>query len=165
MKGRVILVFSAALLLAGCGGGSHMSNLRRFVATTDANARPYVPPVPVVKTPKPVAFDMRHRPDPFEPFAMRNPGPGPNPNHNVPKGPLQHYPLADLTMVGTLRSGNALWAIVTTPDGATHKVTVGTYMGQHYGRVVRITQTSIHLVETVAGPSGWVQQAVKLEIK
>ncbi|MDA8390764.1 MAG: pilus assembly protein PilP [Gammaproteobacteria bacterium] len=164
MNGRALISLSIGLLLAGCSS-AHTGNLQQFVATADANARPVIQPVPVIKTPKPVAFSMQNRPDPFEPFAMRNPGPGPNPDHNLPKGPLQHYPLADLTMVGTLRAGNGLWAIVTTPDGATHQVTVGTYMGEHYGRVVRITPNSIHLVETVAGPTGWVQQAVKLGIK
>ncbi len=164
MNGRALASLSICLLLAGCSG-SGMGHLHQFVETADANVRPVIKPVPAVTTPKPVAFAMHNLPDPFEPFSMRNPGPGPNPDHNLPKGPLQRYPLGDLTMVGTLRAGNVLWAVVTTPDGATHRVTVGTYMGEHYGHVVRITPNSIHLVETVAGPTGWVEQPVKLEIK
>ncbi len=142
-----------------------MTRLQQFVATADAGYRPPVKPVPKIPAPQIVTFNMHHFMDPFEPFAMRMPGRGPNPDSHLPKGPLQHYPLDALRMVGTLSIGHQLWALVTTPDRSIRRVTVGTYMGEHYGKIVRITPHKIHLVETVAGPTGWVKQPVTLDIK
>ncbi|MHB8254641.1 MAG: pilus assembly protein PilP [Acidiferrobacter sp.] len=142
-----------------------MASLQHFVATADAGYHPPVKPVPKIPPPEIVAFNMHHFIDPFEPFTMRLPMRGPNPNLHIPKGPLQHYPLDALTMVGTLSSGRHLWALVMTPDSSTHRVEVGTYIGEHYGRIVRITPQKIYVVETVAGPTGWVKQPVTLEIK
>ena len=162
MRRQIMMV--ACALLAGCSGGG-MTHLQQFVATADAGYRPPVKPVPKIPAPKIVAFDMHHLVDPFEPFSMRLPGPGSNPNRLIPKGPLQRFPLDAITMVGTLSAGPRLWALVKTPDHATHRVQVGTYMGEHYGRIVRITPRKIHLVETVAGPTGWVKHPVTLAIK
>jgi type IV pilus assembly protein PilP len=142
-----------------------MARLQQFVATADTGYHPPVKPVPKIPAPHIVAFDMHHHVDPFEPFSMRLPGRGPNPDRNLPKGPLQHFPLDALTMVGTLSAGPNLWALVRTPDHSTHRVQVGDYMGEHYGKVVRITAHKIRLVETVAGPTGWVKQPVTLVIK
>lgn len=164
MNTRVVLLAAACLALAGCSGG-HMQNLRQFVASADAGFRPPVKPVPNIAAPRIVAFNMHHFIDPFEPFAMRLPRRGPNPYRNVPRGPLQRYALSELKMVGTLRAGPRLWAIVVTPTGSTHRVAVGMYMGKHYGKVVGITASKIHLVETVAGPTGWVKEPVTLGIE
>ncbi|MHB1565814.1 MAG: pilus assembly protein PilP [Acidiferrobacter sp.] len=164
MNARTVMAAALCLALAGCSGG-HMQHLRQFVAHADAGFKPPVKPVPNIAPPKIVAFSMHHFIDPFEPFAMRLPGHGPNPYRNVPKGPLQRYALAELKMVGTLRAGPAFWAIVATPTGSTHRVTVGMYMGRHYGKVVAITASKIRLVETVAGPAGWVKEPVTLGIE
>ncbi|HUW98007.1 MAG TPA: pilus assembly protein PilP [Acidiferrobacter sp.] len=159
------MTVAVCVFLGGCSGGGSMESLHRFVATADAGYRPRVKPVPKISLPHIVAFDMQHFADPFEPFSMRLPARGPNPNQNRPKGPLQQYPLDVFTMVGTFSSGPNLWAIVSTPDGAVHRVRVGTYMGEHFGRVVRITAKNIRVMQTVAGPSGWVKQPVMIEIK
>lgn len=165
MSTRTLVMAAACALLAGCSGGGNMADLQRFVATADSGYRPPVKPVPKISQPRIVAFNMHHSVDPFEPFAMRLPGRGPNPDRGLPKGPLQRYPLDALSMVGTLSAGRQLWALVTDPHDATHRVHVGMYMGEHYGKVVRITPSKIYVVETVAGPTGWVKQPVTLEIK
>ncbi|AWP24694.1 MAG: pilus assembly protein PilP [Gammaproteobacteria bacterium] len=165
MMMRLSFMAVACALLAGCSGGGGMARLQQFVATADTGYHPPVKPVPKIPAPHIVAFNMRHHIDPFEPFAMRLPGRGPNPDRHLPKGPLQHFPLDALTMVGTLSAGPKLWALVRTPDHSTHRVQVGNYMGEHYGKVVRITAHKIRLVETVAGPTGWVKQPVTLAIK
>ena len=165
MTMRRYMMAAACALLAGCSGGGGMTRLQQFVATADAGYRAPVKPVPKIPAPRIVAFDMHHHVDPFEPFAMRLPGRGPNPDRHLPRGPLQHFPLDALTMVGTLSAGHKLWALVRTPDHSTRRVQVGSYMGEHYGKVVRITSRKILIVETVAGPTGWVKQPVTLEIK
>ncbi len=164
MTMRTSIMIVVCALLAGCSGGG-MTRLQRFVATADAGYRPPVLPVPKMPAPHIVAFNMHHYIDPFEPFSMRLPGRGPNPDLGLPKGPLQRFPLDALTMVGTLAAGPALWGLVRTPNHSIYRVHVGSYMGEHYGKVVRITAHKIHIVETVAGPTGWVKQPVSLAIK
>lgn len=165
MSTRLVTTWVLCMLLAGCSGGGGMTSLQHFVATADAGYHPPVKPVPKVAAPHAVAFNMHHLVDPFEPFSMRLSARGPNPNLHIPKGPLQHYPLDALRVVGTLSAGHKLWALITTPDGATHRAQVGTGVGEHYGTIVRITSKKIYIVETVAGPTGWVKQPVTLEIK
>lgn len=157
---------AVCVFLGGCSSGDGgMAGVQHFVATADANYRPPIKPVPKIPAPRVVAFNMHHFIDPFEPFAMRMGARGPNPNFRKPLGPLQHYPLDALAMEGTLSAGPHLWALLRTPDGATHRVHVGAYIGEHYGKIVRITPKKIYLLETVAGPTGWVKQPVTIEIK
>ncbi len=165
MNTRLLTTLAMCALLGGCSGTGSMANLQQFVATADAGYRPPVKPVPKIAAPHVVAFDMHHFIDPFEPFSMRLARRGPNPNLHVPKGPLQRYPLDALRVVGTLSTGHKLWALITTPHGATHRAQVGTDVGEHYGTIVRITPKKIYIVETVAGPTGWVKQPATLEIK
>jgi len=165
MRTRALMMMAACLFLAGCSGGGDMASLQQFVATADAGYHPPVKPMPKIPPPKIVAFNMHHFMDPFEPFSMRLPTGGPYPGQNMPKGPLQHYPLDALAMVGTLSSGPKLWVLITTPNGATYRAHVGSYIGEHYGRIVRITSKKVFVVETVAGPIGWVKQPVTIEIK
>ena len=165
MSARALMIVAVCVFLAGCSNDNSMASLQHFVATADAGYHPPVKPMPKIPAPRIVAFDMHHFTDPFEPFSMRLSARGPNPNLHKPKGPLQNFPLDALTMEGTLSSGRHLWALVRTPDGTTHRVQVGMYIGEHYGKIVRITPKRIHVVETVAGPIGWVKQPVTLEIK
>lgn len=165
MTRRLLITLALCGLVGGCSGTGSMAHLQQFVATADAGYRPPVKPVPKIVAPHIVAFNMHHFIDPFEPFSMRLSARGPNPNLHVPKGPLQHYPLDALRVVGTLSAGHKLWALITTPDGSTHRAHVGTDVGEHYGTIVRITRKKIYIVETVAGPTGWVKQPATLEIK
>jgi len=165
MMTRAFIIVGMCALLAGCSGGGDMAKLQQFVATADAGYIPPVKPIPKVPAPSIVAFNMHNFLDPFEPFAMRLPGRGPNPDSRLPTGPLQKFPLDALTMVGTMSMGHKLWALITDPHHATHRVEVGTYLGEHFGKIVRISPNKVYIVETVAGPTGWVKQPVTLEIK
>ncbi len=165
MNARLVTIGVLCTLLAGCSGGGGMASLHQFVATADASYHPPVKPVPKIVAPRVVAFNMHHLIDPFEPFSMRLSVRGPDLNLHIPKGPLQNYPLDALRVVGTLSAGHKLWALITTPGGATHRAEVGTGVGEHYGTVTRITSKKVYIVETVAGPTGWVKQPVTLEIK
>jgi len=144
MNARLLTIGVLCALLAGCSGGGSMASLQQFVATADAGYHPPVKPVPKIVAPRVVAFDMHHLIDPFEPFSMRLSRAVLIRNLHIPKGPLQNYPLDALRAVGTLSAGHKLWALITTPGGATHRAQVGTGVGEHYGTVTRITRKDLY---------------------
>jgi len=64
-------------------------------------------------------------------------------------------------MVGTLQrtEEGTLYALIRDNEGGIHRVTVGDYMGQNYGRVESVTETRIQLREIVGdGDEGWVRR-------
>lgn len=78
------------------------------------------------------------------------------PDLNRPKELLENYSLSQLKFVGTIGSGNALSALVEA-EGQVYTVKLGNYLGQNYGRVVKITSDEITLRETIEDTQkGWV---------
>ena len=61
--------------------------------------------------------------------------------------PLQRVAVTDLKLEGIIIMGRQVVAQVITPDGKAHKVTVGTPMGRHGGKVRRITSDSVIVEE------------------
>ena len=82
---------------------------------------------------------------------------------NRRREPLEAYDLQAMAMMGTLlRQGRAV-ALVSV-DRMLYQVTVGDYMGQNNGRVVKIEEGKIELREVVQDASGqWVERAASLQ--
>lgn len=81
------------------------------------------------------------------------------PNQHRPRQPLESFPLSDLGWVGALSQGADRRALVRDGDGQVHQVRVGDYLGSHHGRIQRIGDAAIELVEVVPdGGGGWVQR-------
>jgi Tfp pilus assembly protein PilP len=62
-------------------------------------------------------------------------------------GPLQGIPIADMRVESIIVSSKRSVAHVITPDGKAHIVTVGTPMGRHKGKVVRMNSDEIIVEE------------------
>jgi len=78
---------------------------------------------------------------------------------------LEAFSLDSLRMVGTLTDHEGLWGLVRTKDGTIHSVRVGNYMGQNYGRIVRILEDRIELMEIVPDkPGTWREQQATLAL-
>ena len=61
--------------------------------------------------------------------------------------PLQKVPVTDLRLEGIILMGKKALAHVIAPDGKAHIVTLGTPMGRHKGKVVRITRDAVVVEE------------------
>ena len=61
--------------------------------------------------------------------------------------PLQRIPVADMVLQSVIISSRKSVAHVITPDGKAHIVTVGTLMGRHKGKVVKINSDEIIVEE------------------
>jgi type IV pilus assembly protein PilP len=79
------------------------------------------------------------------------------PNPDRPRQYLERFPLDSLKLVGTLRLGKDVYALVQDPHGIVHRVTYGNYLGQNDGKIVAIHPNGLVLREILAnGTGGWV---------
>jgi len=81
------------------------------------------------------------------------------------KEPLEAYPLDAIKMVGSLNKEGLPTALISV-DKLLYQVRVGNHLGQNYGKIMAITETTIELREIVQDPSGdWVERMAKLELQ
>lgn len=163
-----ITALSLALGLAGCVRDT--SDLEQYL--TEIKARPSAPiePIPELKP-----FDSFSYPDvvqrnPFAPLAFASPQEAPvdtgiNPDRTRPRELLEEFALDSLRMMGTLRQQDNLWALIRDPSGTIHRVQMGNYLGQNYGRIVDIDEQQIRLVEIIANSTGgWIERNAALAL-
>lgn len=157
------LVFMAVCLALGASACSDKDDaLRTYIDNT--KARPGNPPgaLPSPVAPPKFEYVAGDRRSPFVPdrqLAARSAQDsvlGPDPNR--PKEHLESEPLDSLRMRGTLNSQ----ALVQSQDGRVHRVSVGNYLGQNYGRIVSITESEIRLLEIVPGGGGYVERPASI---
>ena len=151
-KPRILLAALACLTLVACGGEQH-SDLRQFVRDSDNMPRGRIPPLPEVKPYEAfeyAAFDLL---DPFVPRKIepaRSAKADPRlPDPNRRKGPLEAFPLENLKMVGSLSQKKEFFALIKTPDNNLYRVKMGDFMGQNFGRVIDITESTVKLKELI----------------
>jgi type IV pilus assembly protein PilP len=163
---RFSIVF-VALLLTACGGGE-FSDLKEFVEQSGQGLRGHVEPLPQVKAYEPMSYNAFDLPDPFKPRKIepeRTASGGPSPDYNRRKEPLEAYPLESLKMVGTLERGKQRWALIKTPDGNLYRVRDKNYMGQNFGVIAMITDSSITLKELIQDTTGsWSERTSNLQL-
>jgi type IV pilus assembly protein PilP len=165
-----VLLIGVMILLNGCGGGDH--DLHEIIDEVRQRPGKPIEPVPDYKPIKKFAYPIQpNRRNPFysrtamlEQSNKKKKNVG-APDMKRPKQPLEAFPLDGLTMVGILKQGGTIWGLVVSPNGVVHKVTVGTYMGKHYGRVTRVSDNFIRLTETVLDDGKWKKKKVKMELE
>jgi Tfp pilus assembly protein PilP len=93
-----------------------------------------------------------------------------------PRDPLESYPLERLQYVGQIASGAEIEALVQVlphlaakkevPMASVHRVRVGAYLGQDFGRVQSVASERLVLQELVLTPTGeWQPREVNLPLK
>jgi type IV pilus assembly protein PilP len=84
---------------------------------------------------------------------------------NRRKEPLEAFPLDSMTMVGSLNKKGALYALLKV-DGLLYQVKTGEYLGQNYGKIMKITETEITLREIVQDAAGeWIERPTTLQLQ
>jgi type IV pilus assembly protein PilP len=156
------------LLVAGCGGGE-FADLKEFVDNSGKDMRGRVEPLPQVVVYDPMSYEAFDLPDPFHPRKIEPEktivGGGPAPDLTRRKEALEAYPLESLKMVGTLERGRQRWALIKTPDNNLYRVHNGNYVGQNFGVVAMITETSITLKELIQDTNGsWSERTSTLQL-
>jgi type IV pilus assembly protein PilP len=81
------------------------------------------------------------------------------------KEPLESFPLDAVVMVGSLIKVNQPVALIRV-DNLLYQVKLGNYLGQNFGRVNMVSETSIVLREIVQDAAGeWVERAATLQLQ
>jgi type IV pilus assembly protein PilP len=157
---NALRTLGAALLCAGlvaCGGEPY-GDLRQFVKDSENLPHGQIPPLPEVKPYEPFTYTAFDTIDPFKARKIEPPKGSGNggiaPDLNRRREPLESFPLESLRMVGTLEQKKEIYALVKTPDTSIFRVKPGNYMGQNFGRVVAITESTVQLKEILQGSGG-----------
>ena len=78
---------------------------------------------------------------------------------------LENYPLDAMTMVGSLLKQGRPIALIKV-DNQLYQASVGQYLGQNYGRILRVGETEILLREVVRDAAGnWVERPATLQLQ
>ena len=169
MRAKFIVMLGCLALAAGCGE-RHLDEVKQFVKESDKLPGGRIPAVPEVKPYEPFTYDAFNLTDPFKPRKIEPPKTvvgkgGIQPDFNRRKEALETYPLENLKMVGTLQQKKIMHALVKSPDNNLFRVRAGNYLGQNFGRVTAITETTIMLKEIVQDSSGsWEEKEQALQL-
>lgn len=173
---KIIPVVPALSLLlvgmAGCGGDD-VSDLSKYIQEVKARPKAAIEPLPEIKVVESFIFKPDGLRDPFRPIERKDDDTsvdvsgvnGIKPDTERRKEELEAYPLDTLRMVGTLRNEKGYWGLVRARDGTIHRVQVGHHIGQNYGKILRILDDKIELMEIVPDkPGTWREQQSSLAL-
>lgn len=165
-----LALLGLSLMLVGCGEPDLVELDRKLEGLRVDPSGVELAPVPELPQYEVVSYHQADQRSPFQarlsaPETMPEGSADLAPDRDRPRGPLEAYPLEQLTLVGTLRVGNRPSALVRDPDGEVHRLTSGDYLGTDYGRIVSITGRSVQLVEVVNnGRGGWTERTRQLTL-
>lgn len=155
---------SVLLLLSGCGDASN-DDLQSWMQEVQNRPKGRIEPLPPFEQVPPFAYQASAMRSPFEPPVVvrrveRRNGPQVRPDSNRVKQFLEQFTIGQLAMVGTLEQGPTRFALVRDAEGGVHRVQQGDYMGSDHGKVQRVDEAGIELIEIVPdGTGGWVERA------
>lgn len=168
---KVLLPLLVGVIMTGCSQGSSYNDLDEFMREARNAPRGSVEPLPQFQAYEAFRYSAADQRSPFEPpqevqLSMeeeKGPKSDIKPDENRPKEPLERFEIGELKMVGTLkRSGEGkgeLYALIADGSGGVHRVRQGNYMGESHGRIRRITETRIELIEIISdGRGGWIER-------
>ncbi|MEO8156154.1 MAG: pilus assembly protein PilP [Betaproteobacteria bacterium] len=170
MMRALLTIALAALLVSGCGG-EQFSDLKQFVKDSGEGLRGRVEPIPEVRQFEPFAYNAFDLPDPFKPRksvadTRNGAGGGPRPDLNRRKEALEAFPLESLQMVGTLEQKQVRFALIKTPDNNLYRIKSGNYLGQNFGVVTSISESTVTLKEVIQDSSSgaWTERTSSLQL-
>lgn len=165
-----LAVIACAALLAGCG--AELDELRGWMEQQKREVKPNVSPLS-----PPRKFD----PQPYvgvdgvEPFSNQKLAVALKRDERAPssllaselnrrKEPLESYPLDSMSMVGSMNRLGRPYALLKV-DGLLYQVKPGDYIGQNYGRILKIGEGEIVLREVVQDAAGeWIERNSTLQL-
>ena len=172
---RASLIVSCVFLMWGCGSSGE-DELRQWMSNERAQAKPRVTPITEPKQFLPQPYIADEGMEPFNVLkltqALRRESAQVASNAALiapemarRKEPLEAFPLDAMAMVGSMNKSGKPTALLTV-DKLLYQVQLGHYLGQNYGRITAISETSIQLREIVQDPTGdWIERMTSLELQ
>jgi type IV pilus assembly protein PilP len=84
---------------------------------------------------------------------------------NRRKEPLESFPLDSMSMVGSVTKKGVPFALLKV-DNLLYQVKAGEYLGQNFGKIMKITETEVTLREIVQDAAGeWIERPTTLQLQ
>jgi type IV pilus assembly protein PilP len=172
---RTSTVILVSLLLAACAE-TGQDELQAWMKEQRAQTKPKVQPIPEPKKFAPQAYTQERATDPFSnqklTQALRRESSQSTSNAALVapelarrKEPLEAYPLDTMAMVGSLIKEGKPVALVRV-DNLLYQVRPGGYLGQNFGRIVKVGETEVILREIVQDAAGeWIERRATLQLQ
>lgn len=163
------------LILTGCSGGEH-GDLRDWIVEQKAVAKPKIQPLKEPSIFSPQVYSASNGMDPFNMLkltqVLNRDSEGRQSNlellkaeQNRHKEELEGYPLDNMRMVGSMRKDGMDTALLRV-NQLIYQVQPGNYLGQNYGRILKIDENNIKLREVVQDATGdWVERITTLDLQ
>ncbi|MFZ2295516.1 MAG: pilus assembly protein PilP [Polaromonas sp.] len=160
--------------LAGCGS-SDQEELQQWMTEQRNATRPKVAPLPAPGKFSPQTYNQEGAVEPFSnqklTQALKRDSNQATANAALiapelsrRKESLEASPLDAIAMVGSLVKVGRPVALVRV-DNLIYQVRVGNYLGQNYGRITKVTETSLALREIVQDAAGeWIERTATLQL-
>lgn len=165
------LVLLLASCLTACGGPQE--ELESWMSQQRQQVRPDVQPLSAPMSFTPQAYSGAEGIEPFSnrklTGALRQEASQPNSlvasELNRRKEPLEAFPLDGMTMVGSVNRRGVPHALLKV-ESLLYQVKAGDYIGQNYGKIMKITETEIELREIVQDAAGeWIERTATLQLQ
>lgn len=173
---KLLPALLAAAALGGCGFGAE-DELSAWMAEQRAATKPRVQPIPEPKTFKPEAYRQEAMVEPFSnqklTQALKREAQQTGtasaallaPELSRRKEPLEAYPLDAMAMVGSLIKQGQPVALIRV-DNLLYQVRPGNYLGQNYGRIMKVAEGEVVLRELVQDAAGeWIERTATLQLQ
>ncbi|MCW8922063.1 MAG: pilus assembly protein PilP [Gammaproteobacteria bacterium] len=165
---HIIALPIITLLATSCS--KDINDLYDFIETTKASSVGSVAPIPQFEPYQSFTYTAENLRDPFVAnIAMSDDQSitkdSLHPESNRPKQYLESFPLDSLSMVGTLEQENNAWGLIKDPKNVVHRVKLGDYIGKNEGRIDKITEVKIYLVEIIPdGIGNYIERDASIAI-
>jgi type IV pilus assembly protein PilP len=171
---RTACAFAAAsvvLLMAGCAG--EQDELQQWMEQQKREVKPSIEPLNAPKKFNPQAYAAMDGVEPFSAQKLsvvlkqeaRQPNSLLSAEINRRKEPLEAYPLDSMSMVGSVVKQGRQYAFLRV-DNLLHNVKVGDYLGQNYGKILKISETDVSLREIVQDAAGeWIERTSVIQLQ
>ena len=172
----VVVALVAAGALSACGS-SDQEEVQKWMQEQRAQTKPNVQPIPEPKKFTPQDYTQEAAVEPFSSQklaqALKRDSQQSSsasaallaPELNRRKEPLEAFPLDSMAMVGSLLKQGQPVALVKV-DNLLYQVRPGNYLGQNYGRIVKVDEGELVLREIVQDAGGeWIERTAKLQLQ
>ena len=175
MRARILVTMMAMVALSACGG-SDSDDLQKWMADQRKSIVPKIVPIAEPKVFEPKAYEQVAAVDPFDKDklaqALRRDGGQTVANSALVapelarrKQALEAYPLDTMVMVGSMERAGKPVALIRV-NNLLYQVRPGEYLGQNYGRVMKIDETEVALREIVQDAVGeWIERSAALQLQ
>jgi type IV pilus assembly protein PilP len=169
-KYYVLFFVLALLVLSGCSKSSN-DDLSAFIAINKQRPPGKIEPLKQYPPYNPYSYSAQSLRGPFTPTAVMEqkilaPTSNVKPIFGRQKQRLEGFAFNSLSMVGTVKKGSTLWALIRDSEGTIERVKAGYYLGKDNGRITEVNNNAVDVVEIVTnGNDGWLEKPNQISLK